>query len=540
MDFIFGTLATDELKLVHHRANRRGIQHRYQSEPRDPRPGEPVTLHVSIGPDLAIEHVACYYTLDGSLPVGHCGTARHGQVVMFSHVETVWETLVWGYVAHYQATLPPQPDGTMVRYKIGAWSEGQPEVFGDWPNVTATAEKAASAFFAGQPLPEDFRPGNAGIGDTFALQVDTLTPPMWAKDAIIYHIFVDRFYPGDGKEWLQTEDLNGICGGTLWGVIDKLDYVIELGATCIWLSPTWPSPSHHGYDTIDYCRVEPRMGGDEAMRALVEAAHARGVRILLDLACNHISSDHPIFKEALSSPTSPYRAWFNFDDSEIGYRTFFGVATMPQVNLTHPVARKWMIDIATFWLHEYGIDGYRLDYANGPSPDFWSDFRAACKQVKPDCLLFGEIIDAPDVVQSYIGRLDGSLDFHLSDALRRTYGWQTWSEAEFERFAQRHLAYFPQDFLMPIFLDNHDMDRFLFIAGGNLEALRRASEVQMSLPGIPIIFYGTEVGLSQATSTRDGFGLHISRTPMLWGDEQNAEMLAHYKQLIRDRRGRQG
>lgn len=536
MDFIFGTLATDELKLVHHRANRRGVQHRYHLTPRDPRPGDPITLHVQIGPDVAVDHVACYYTLDGSQPVGGCGSVENGEVLMLQPVGTVWETLVWGYVTHYQATLPPQPAGTIVRYKIGAWQEGQPEIFGDWPNVTLTAENAASAFFAGQPVPADFRPGNPAIGDTFAFHVDTLTPPAWAKDAIIYHIFVDRFYPGDGKTWLQTEDLNGICGGTLWGIIDKLDYITDLGANCIWLSPTWISPSHHGYDAVDYDHVEPRLGGDEALHALVEAAHARGIRILLDLACNHISSDHPIFKCAISSLNNPYRDWFYFDDSAIGYRTFFGVATMPQLNLTNPAARQWMIDIATFWLREYDVDGYRLDYANGPAPDFWSDFQAACKQENPDCFLFGEIIDAPDVVQNYIGRLDGCLDFHLSDALRRTYGWQTWSEADFTRFAKHHLGYFVNDFLMPLFLDNHDMDRFLFIAGGNLEALRRAAAAQMSLPGIPIIFYGTEVGLSQTTSTRDGFGLHISRTPMLWGNAQNKDLLNYYKGLIQGRK----
>ncbi len=541
MDFIFGTLATDDLKLVHHRANRRGIQHRYQLDPRDPRPGDPITLKVQVGPDVAVDHVACYYTLDGSQPAGSCGQASNGQVVLLHPVQTVWETLIWGYVTHYEATLPPQPAGTIVRYKIGAWDSNQPsqpEIFGDWPNVTATAEKAASAFFAGQPLPEDFRPGNPAVGDTFAFHVDNLSAPDWAKDAIIYQIFVDRFYPGDGKDWLQTEDLYGICGGTLWGIVDKLDYITDLGVNCLWLSPTWVSDSHHGYDATDYDHVEPRLGGDEAMHALVEAAHQRGIRILLDLACNHISNEHPIFVEAVNSPNSPCREWFTFDDSEIGYRTFFGVPTMPQVNLSHPPARQWMIDIATYWLRAYQVDGYRLDYANGPVPDFWSDFRAACKQVNPDCFMFGEVIDAPDVLHSYIGRLDGCLDFHLSDAIRRTYGWQTWSEADLKRFAEHHLSYFPADYLMPTFLDSHDMDRFLFIAKGDVEMLRRAAEVQMSLRGIPIVYYGTEVGLSQATSLHEGMGFHISRTPMLWGDDQNADLLAHYKRLIQERKAK--
>ncbi len=233
----------------------------------------------------------------------------------------------------------------------------------------------------------------------------------WARQAVIYQIFVDRFYPGGGRDWLQTTDLRGFCGGTLWGVAEKLDYVAELGADCLWLSPIFPSPSHHGYDATDLMHVEPRLGGDEALRALVEQAHARGIRVLLDLVCNHISDEHPIFREARSNPASPHRSWFTFDDSEIGYRTFFGVRSMPQVNLANPAARAWMIDTARYWLREFDVDGYRLDYANGPGPDFWTDFWAACKAEKPDCYCFGEVVDAPVVQRTYVGRLDGCLDF---------------------------------------------------------------------------------------------------------------------------------
>jgi glycosidase len=209
---------------------------------------------------------------------------------------------------------------------------------------------------------------------------------------------------------------------------------------------------------------------------------------------------------------------------------------MPQLNLSNPEARAWMIGIARYWLREFDVDGYRLDYANGPAPDFWTDFWTACKREKPDCLCFGEVIDAPDILCTYAGRMDGCLDFHLGDALRKTYGWKTWTEADFERFAARHQAYFPDSFLRPTFLDNHDMDRFLFIAGNDREALKRGAAAQMQLPAPPIIFYGTEVGLSQSISTKDGMGLHVSRTPMRWGAEQDQDMLVYYKRLIRNRR----
>ena len=135
------------------------------------------------------------------------------------------------------------------------------------------------------------------------------------------------------------------------------------------------------------------------------------------------------------------------------------------------------------------------------------------------------MVDTPDVLQAYVGRLDGCLDFGSRDALRRTFALGTWTEDALARFLARHQACFPTDFVLPTFLDNHDMDRFLFLAGGDKETLRRAAALQMRLPGPPIIYYGTEVGLSQSESTRDGKGLQVSRTPMVWGDQQDRALL---------------
>jgi cyclomaltodextrinase len=537
MDFIFGTFATDELKVVHHRTARRGLQHNYELQPRDPLPGEPVTLAVKLGTDLSADTVACYYTLDGSPPEGARGIAANGQVLLLEKTGITWDAVAWGYIAHWQGTIPGQPEGAVVRYRIGAWTADGAEVFADWPNAQDTAEQAAAAFFRGEPLP-DTPPGDPTHGETFSFHVDRLTPPDWARQAVIYQIVVDRFYPGDGRDWLEPDSLGGFFGGTLWGVRDKLDYIAALGATCIWLSPTWISPTHHGYDVTDYQQTEPRLGGDEALCALVEAAHARGLRVLLDMVCNHISDQYPIFQDALHDPHSPYRDWFIFDDSETGYRSFFGVPTMPQINTANAGARRLLCDIARYWLREFKIDGYRLDYANGPGPDFWSDFRAACRAENPDAFCFGEIVDQPASILPYIGRLDGCLDFHIGEALRKTFAYGVWSEADFERFLARHEAYFNRngDFIRPTFIDNHDMDRFLYAARGNKNALRRAAAVQMRLPGPPIIYYGTEVGLTQRHSKEDGFGLEVSRAPMVWNDQQDRDLLVYYKELIKSRR----
>jgi cyclomaltodextrinase len=535
-EHIFGTYATDDLKLVHHRAMRRGLQHWHDLEPRDPAPGEPVTLTVRVGPDLPVTAMAVYYTTDGSAPAGSRGKSGNGHVRHFQEERVIWDSLVWDYITIWKVVLPPQPEGTLIRYQISAWQDGGLEVFGDWPDAQMTAEQAAEAFFHNRPQPK-VKPGDPAQGKVFTFSVDNYAAPDWAHEAVIYQIFPDRFYPGDGKDWLQTEDVSGFCGGTLQGIAQKMDYVQELGANAIWLTPIFPSPTHHGYDATDYRRVEPRLGGDEGLRQVVEAAHSRGIRVILDLVCNHISHKHPIFVDALNDPDSPYRDWFTFDESRVGYRSFFGVEQMPQLNMQNADARRWMIGHAEYWLREFDVDGYRLDYALGPGPDFWTEFTTACKLVKPDCFVFGEIVDSPEAVREYVGRLDGNLDFHIESALRRTYAYRTWDEEHFERFVARHLSYLPESFVMPTFLDNHDTDRFLFAAGEDKEALKKAAAAQMKLPGPPIIYYGTEVGLSQNHS-KQGLGLEVSRAVMLWDEAQDRDLLSYYRQIIAERKQR--
>jgi cyclomaltodextrinase / maltogenic alpha-amylase / neopullulanase len=403
--------------------------------------------------------------------------------------------------------------------------------------VRDRVETAARQYFApeGVTVP-DAVPGDPAQPTEFAFHVDTLTAPDWARRAVIYHIFVDRFYPGDGRDWTGETDLDGFFGGTLWGVRDKLDYIRDLGVDCIWLSPIFASPTAHGYDTTDYRAVEPRLGGEAALRAVVEGAHERGLRVLLDMACNHLSDRHPIFVQALADPSSPYRDWFFFGQAPLGYRGYFDVATMPEVNLNHPPAREWMIENGLYWLREFAIDGYRLDYASGPGPGFWADFGAAIKRQNPEALLFGEIVDAPDRLLRYEGALDGCLDFAVCDSLRRTYGWRTWTPAQQAAFLDAHNRFFPPETIRPTFLDNHDMDRFLYIAGGDKDALRAAARAQMAIAAPAIVYYGTEVGLSQAVSTRE-IGLKACREPMPWGEAQDADLLAFYRDLIRARRG---
>ncbi len=515
-DFIFGNLSlTDEIV---RRLTRelRGVRHAHMIDPTPAAPDRPIRLLATTGPSVRADAAHLYFTTDGSEPQGAGGRATSGHALKMEAIETEWISLLWDYVTWWEAVLPAMPAETKVRYKIEAYdSLSGGSVFAD--NGAASAQEATS----------------------FSFLVDAFASPPWAQKAIIYHVFVDRFQPGGGKPFAAHDNLRRFYGGTLKGVTEELDYIASLGATAIWLSPIFASPSHHGYDATDLYNIEPRLGTNDDLRALVQEAHARGIRVILDFVPNHVSKQHPFFGNAQRDPDSPYRDWFVFHRWPDEYETFFGVKSLPQWNNEHGPARKYMLDVARYWLEEFGVDGYRLDYANGPSHDFWTDFRSAVKDVRPDAFIFGEIVESAHLLRTYQGRLDGSLDFLLTHNLRRAFAFGSMSLTGLDAFLTRHESYFDARFVRPSFLDNHDMNRFLWLAGGDKRKLRLAALCQFTLAGPPIVYYGTEVGLSQARDCRtpEGHGRpHEARMPMLWGNSQDAELLAYYRTLGRMRR----
>jgi cyclomaltodextrinase / maltogenic alpha-amylase / neopullulanase len=501
-DFIFGTLATDELRLDDIRRRARGLHHGGRIVPVDPEPGDEVRVTVTVGGDLSVTGVKVVYTTDGSQP-DECSES-----MSLRCMGPAWDTLTWSYLESWAGTLPPREDGTLVRYRVVA----------DLPD--------------GEPVWADVDP-ESGEAALFEYAVDQERVPQWLRDAVIYHIFVDRFAPDPGKDWLRPDRLDGIWGGTLAGITAHLDHLADLGVSCLWLSPVFPSPTHHGYDATDYTSVEPRLGTEADLARLIDAAHARGMRLLLDFVANHVSNEHPGFLRALRDTEAPERDWFTFHNDG-SYTSFFGVESMPQVAVDHDGAADYLIDAATYWL-DRGVDGYRLDYANGPSHAFWSRFRRAVRAVKPDCALIGEIVESAATIASFEGRLDGALDFLMLQQIRAFFAFDLIGAEDFWRFLSRHLAWFPEGFSLPSFLDNHDMNRFLWTAGGDVRRLKIAALIQFALPHPPIVYYGTEVGLSQWHDLEYPDGtrrMEESRTPMLWGGEQDPDLRTFYASLI--------
>ena len=484
-DHLFGDLDKPQKGAARHVRDVLGVRHHAVRSPWLPADGQAVTLRASTSADICARSVVVSFTTDD------WATSTD---LPFTPTQTTWDTTAWTWLRHWVCELPPMPSGTMLRYYVWAGLPGGKRAYAETQSSTSA----------------DATP--------YALWLDPHpNPPAWAADAVTYQVFVDRFNPGAGRDWLQTANLCQPFGGTLRGVTEKLDHIKALGCNTVWLTPIFKSPTHHGYDASDYAQIEPRFGTEADLRELIAGAHARGMRLLLDFVANHTSDQHWAMQSALASPESPERAWYKWEKWP-RYTAYYDVRSMPELNLAlGSPARVHLLEIAQKWL-TLGVDGYRLDYAPGPGQEFWADFRRACRAVNPDCWTFGEVVGPADEQLSFAGTMDGTLDFLTCQALRETFATRGWPLSRFAAYLENNPLYFPRGFSRPAFIDNHDMNRFLFTALGSLEAEHAALTMLYLLPGQPIIYYGTESDLPQAQSIHDpgSPGFDEARGPMNW------------------------
>ncbi|WP_376796047.1 alpha-amylase family glycosyl hydrolase [Thermogemmatispora sp.] len=513
--------------LMRQAAQRSQFRHDNTIRPLEPHPGEPVEVWATSGEELPIERAVLFYTVDGSRP------DLSATELPMQRTCVTWDPHA-GYVTHWLATIPGQPAGTLVRYRIAGWllTQAGPTAAAE-PQIWAQDGQGFAFHFAGERA-----------FTTFAYQVEEeeqRQPPAWTKEAIIYHIFLDRFRSdaADGN-FLPGSEPQALHGGTLNGVRAALPYLAELGVSCLWLSPLHLAESYHRYDALDYCAVDPRLGSAADLKALVDEAHGRGMRVLLDFVPAHVSWHHPAFLAAQSDHQAPSRDWFYFERWPDRYGTFLdAVPGLPSLRSESEGARQYIIASALHWLREYGVDGFRLDHAIGLGFDFWCAFRRATRSLRSDIFTVGEVTDTPDAMRRYRGRLDAVLDFPLAAALRYTFGARTWDLRRFESFLSSYERYMTTGPARVSFLDNHDMNRFLFVAGDRPELLKLAALCQFTLAPVPVIYYGTEIGMSQrADVSATGFGGDAeARGDMSWRRQDwNHELLAFYQALTRLRR----
>lgn len=381
---------------------------------------------------------------------------------------------------------------------------------------------------------------------------DIYREPDWAKDTIWYQIFPERFArgvetDGDYLPWgSETTKIHAsFFGGTLKGITGKLEYIADLGFNGIYLTPIFESPSTHKYDTIDYFKIDPHFGTNEDFRELVQKAHKLGIRVMLDAVFNHCGFYHPFFQDVVEKGSkSEYFGCFhisrepvlNFElengrvpkltkqqYKNLPFRTFAYTPYMPKWNTADTTAKAYLTKAARFWVEEYGVDGWRFDVSNEVSHDFWREMRKTLKAIKPDLLLLGENWD--DSMPWLNGdQFDSVMNYGLLDAVtgfcgKNQYGERLDAAGFCDRLTRRVLAAYPKPLQRALFnlLDCHDTDRLVTACGGNMDAVRLAYVLQMTMGGAPSVYYGGEVGLDGRVDDGE------NRRCMPWDDNIPAE-----------------
>lgn len=332
----------------------------------------------------------------------------------------------------------------------------------------------------------------------------------WCDKAVFYQIFVDRFCCGDAQKdrtyinrtWGELPDAKSFYGGDLKGVTEKLGYLSDLGITALYLTPVFSSPSNHKYDTVDYYRVDEMFGSAADLKELVQRAHERGMKVVLDAVFNHCSMRCAQFQDVLQKGrASCYYDWFIIrgdkpDSQNCNYECFAACSYMPKWNTSNEEVQKYLLDIALYWMRECSVDGWRLDVADEVSHDFWRRFRKAVKRENPQAILIGESWhDANPWLRGE--EFDGIMNYSFTKACIDFFAAKTRNVGSFcARLNELLMRNTDQvNEMMLNLLDSHDTERFLTLAKDDTAALRCALAVLFFFPGMPCVCYGTEIGM---------------------------------------------
>ena len=380
-------------------------------------------------------------------------------------------------------------------------------------------------------------------------------PPVPEAGEVWYQIFLRSFADSDG---------DGI--GDIRGLINRMDYLADLGIEGIWLLPVHTSPSYHKYDVQDYYSIDPVYGTMDDFRDLLTAAHQRGIRVILDMVLNHTDDEHFWFQEALKGPENPYRNYYVWADSaeeqenphhwhaqpadgdrqneSAEYFEGFFWKGMPDLNYDHPPVREDVLQIAAFWLDSMGVDGFRLDAALHIYPfyvqardsllirniQWWQEFRSEVDRFAPEAFLIGEIWEGDSITGQFLDQaLDACFNFSLSQEITECLQGKRSPASLVPLLLSRYQVYasFDPSFQDATFLSNHDQNRIATILQGHPEKLKLAASILLTLPGTPFIYYGEEIGMRGHKPDEQ------IREPIIWdqtgraADQTNWEPLLH-------------
>ncbi len=418
------------------------------------------------------------------------------------------------------------------------------------------------------------------------------TTPDWAKGAIIYQVFPDRFYASGKvdlkgklqpytvhKDWYEEVDWkptpeglvlnNDFYGGNFKGITEKLDYIASLGTTILYLNPISKSFSSHRYDTGDYKTPDPMLGTEADFAALCRAAHARGIKVILDGVYSHTGSNSLYFnkegtfpgKGAYQSPDSPYHSWYTFYQWPDNYHSWWDFDTLPTVNKMDPAFIDYVItgedSVVAHWM-KLGADGFRLDVADELPDEFIKLLRDRIRGIDPEAFLLGEVWEDASNKQAYGKRrtyftgaeLDSVMNYPFREAILnftrgRDSGWQLKNTvmsivenypAQVVACNMNHLGTHDTPRILTALVDDFDGPREekarRRLSRNQMDVARdrllMASFLQFTLPGSPSIYYGDEACM-------EGYKDPFNRRTYPWGRE-DWEILNHYKRLGRVRK----
>lgn len=339
-----------------------------------------------------------------------------------------------------------------------------------------------------------------------------MTTPYWLQDAVFYQIFPDRFSNGDPAHnpanlthWGATPTIWNFMGGDLRGILQRFDYLLDLGINALYLTPIFLSPSNHRYNTSDYYTIDPKLGTLRDFDALLDLAHQNNVRVVLDGVFNHCSRGFFAFNDLLENGEhSPYQDWFHVHrypldaytpGDALHYEAWWKFKSLPKFNTQNPAVRKYILDVARYWV-ERGIDGWRLDVPNEINDDaFWADFRQVVKSANRDACLIGEIWTA-DPRWANDTHFDSLMHYPVRDALLPCFNGKE-TPTQFADKVEALFKVYPRENLysMYVTLGSHDTERILTMLGGDLDKLKLAFQFIFAYPGAPAIYYGDEIGL---------------------------------------------
>ncbi|HLK55285.1 MAG TPA: alpha amylase N-terminal ig-like domain-containing protein [Chthonomonadaceae bacterium] len=335
--------------------------------------------------------------------------------------------------------------------------------------------------------------------------------PIWARDAVFYQIFPDRFADGDpannGSDtipWGGPASSSKYMGGDLAGILQHTDYLRDLGINALYLNPIFTARSSHGYDTTDYHEIDPHFGTAQTLQDLTAKAHSLGWHVLLDGVFNHTGVDFVGFRSLLTEgEKSPYRQWYyvrafpvQVRDGQKNYVGWYGSPWMPKLNVDNPDTRAYLLDVGTRWIRDAHVDGWRLDAADEVDHSFWKAFRTAVRKAAPNAYLVGEIWnDATAWLQG--DEFDSAMNYRWRSAALDFFALDRATPTQFDaRLARiREETHPAADAVMFNMLDSHDTERLRTTCKGDWLRERQAILFQMTYPGVPCIYYGDEIGL---------------------------------------------